>query len=179
MDYDQAKLYGLRFELLRNIAYHDRRRRWFLRWDRILQATSVFMSCGAIAFFFANLGDYAPAIPAVLAAAATSLNLVFDCRGRAYEYHSLAKRYYAIVEKLEDALHRGVLCEATMCDLFQEMNAIHKDEPPLSVTLNLMAHNEALYQLSGDNLSHVKEHKEHLRWYERLLANWLDLKSAV
>ena len=84
-----------------------------------------------------------------------------------------------IVEKLEDALHRGVLCEATMCDLFQELNAIHKDEPPLSVTLNLMAHNEALYQLSGDNLSHVKEHKEHLRWYERFLANWLDLKSAV
>lgn len=172
-------LHSLKLDTLRNIAYHDRRRRWFLRIGRGFQAASIFLSCGAIAVFFAKLGDFAPAIPSVLAAAATALNLVFDFRGRASEHHSLEKRYHLIMEKLENARNRNILTDALCCDLSEEMNAIHKDEPPLNITLNLISYNVALYQIAGDNREYIAEHRESLRWYESFFADWYDFRSAV
>lgn len=172
----------LNFELHRNIRYNDIRRGWFMKWYNIINLFNVIFSCGAIASFaVATKHTWLPFIPSLIVAIANGINLVYDLRGRGYEFTSFFRKYHQILEKLTSQEADNVLNDEQLSKLEKEYHSIHKDESVVNLTLNIMAFNDTILQLYGEDsalaeselgLKHVE-----ISWVQRFIANWLDTKK--
>lgn len=166
--------YGLLFDVLRSIRYHDRRRAFF---DVLHRSNSalVILLAGSVVFDLAKPGE-SPWWMVALALVASLLSIMDLVIGysTASNRHSDLKRRFA---ELEIAIRSGGEDELTWASHHTVRVRIEQDEPPIYRVLDLLCYQEVCRSLGMYDRADSIE----VCWFKRLtrhLHHWSDVRIA-
>ncbi len=164
-----AQRHEVSYRLRLSIRYHQRRARFFDLWEKwikvlvTLAGTSAF---AALAFetVNTNIAKWIAALIAVMGV----VNLVFAFSEKARTHANLVRRYSELEAELA-ATHTPK--KGHLADINRRIRLIEADEPPTLGALVVLCQNEIALQ-EGHESSITP-----LRWYQRVLAHFVDLPA--
>lgn len=174
----EAKWHELRFDLNRNMRYHESREAWFSRTTRLIKVASLVSGTAAGATLLSSLPvDLRTNISAVLAfgiALLTMVDLIFDLPGGARAHASLKTKFASILANLEleiasltpeaDFSKQNSLYLKTR----SEMVRLYGEEPPTYLVADAIAWNETARSLNGEM---SKDKLIPILWNQRLFGH--------
>jgi len=134
----------VRFEVLRNAFYHDRRETFFRRTNKAFSFANIILGSAAV-------GAFATTYPAIgqmigfIVAATSAAQLVYDPSGQARDHRDLRRRFYAtlaLIEGGEDPIK-----------VQSKLPEIYADEPPINMRTSKAADAQARRLVWGDDFS--------------------------
>lgn len=159
----------LLFGVRRSVRYHNRRRRFFERYHTITTALSVLAGAATVVMVLQELGPLAPSITAALVTVLATFDLVVGTTAKAREHAEFARRFI----ELEKEMLTSAPDEQRLKEFTAERLDIEADEPPPLHVLNVICHNELVRALG-----YGQEHLVPLKWYQRLLAHFFDIREG-
>lgn len=163
-----AQINDLRFELLRNIAYHGDRERWFSSLDRWAKVLGALFSLSAV---IGLLGRVPMLVETAVAVVATVqlVDLVIDSAKIAREARGLRQRFVGLLTEIE----RGDADAGTVAQWRAAMTQIYADEGPTMRAVDAIAWNHAADATGRGTPITVT------RWQRatRHIFGWADLKG--
>lgn len=160
----------LLFAVRRSRRYHMRREQFFARFHHLF---AFLTAVGASAAFAAALADL-PVAPWLAGPVAfiglTALALAPSSRAR--EHNELTRAFTRLERKMR--LPDPRITEAALAALERRRRELEVRGPPTLQALSLICHNEEA--LAG---GYGPERFFELRWYQRLLASLVDIRSST
>jgi hypothetical protein len=149
---EQRELHNLQFGVRRSIRYHNRRRRFFDGFDRLVKVLSVIGGSAAVVAVTARypqLGMVLAGVVAVLSA----ISLVVAPAQAARLYGELARRFANLEYKMKCVRDPN----ADQLNEFEaERLLIEADEPPPMRVLDIICHNELCEAMGEDDCEFYK-----------------------
>ena len=153
----------------RSVRYHRKRQAFFESLDRWTSFCLLLLGSGSVALILHENDGWAM-VAGVLVAVFSSLKLVFAYSRKAARHGRFASDFTRIEKKqIADESDQAVK-EATGLRLELEAN-----EPPILRVLDILCHNELIRAMGIDNPGE----KVPVLWYQRLLANWFDVREHM
>lgn len=158
---------NLLFNIGRSIRYNIKRQRFFECWERGTNFLTIL--CGS-STVYAVTQQYQSVVVIIniLLTALSSLGLVIGFSNKARDHRDFAKQYLNLKEQLTTKPLTQSLCD----EIKLAMQRIDLEEPPVLVVLEQICYNE---QINMENLP--KEKITPIRWYQRILADYVDICS--
>ena len=161
---EDKRLADLRFEALRNAIYHSARKSFLDKKNKFFSLIVILAGASAVGDLGTHFHIDAKWL-AFVAAAAGSVQLVFDFGVRAREHDFLQRRYYELVAKIAESKSEDFAA------LDAELHRLYADEPAPMRALDAIAYNAASESLGKDVRVKVK-------WYHTLLSQCLPFNHA-
>lgn len=162
--------HGLKFGVRRSVRYHNRRRAFFDRLDKITNMVSVIFGSAAV-FGVMDVNFKTLALTAAAMVTVTSaVNLVLGSSLRARDHADFARRFIALEKEME--IHAPIA--ETLKRLTAQRLDIESDEPPIMRVLDCLCHNE---QMRAQGYS--PEQFAKIRWWQSLFAQIVDLREDL
>jgi hypothetical protein len=161
----EERWHELLFGVRRSIRYHQRRRAFYDRLDKISNMLSLIFGSVAV---YGTLEDNAKNVALIASAIVTifaSINLVVGSATRARD-HTDYMRQYVELEKLMLAAPT----EPVLLDVATKRLSIEAEEPPVLHVLNAMCHNELMRAMG-----YPKKDLSHIGPIQRLFAQFIDV----
>jgi len=144
---EERELHNLQFGVRRSIRYHNRRRRFFDGFDRLVKVLSVIGGSAAVVAVTARYPNVGMAF-AALVAVLSALSLVVAPAQAARLYEELARKFANLEYKMKCAKDPN----ADQLNEFQaERLLIEADEPPPMRVLDIICHNELCEAMGEDD----------------------------
>ncbi|QZD72897.1 hypothetical protein [Pseudomonas sp. 3-2] len=156
-----AMLFGVR----RSIRYHQRRRAFYDKLDKISNMLSLIFGSVAV---YGTLEDNAKNVALIASAIVTifsSINLVVGSATRARDHTDYMRKYVALEKLMLKDKSEDLLREVTA-----ERLSIEAEEPPVLHVLNAMCHNELMRAMG-----YAKEDLPKIGPIQRLVSQFFDL----
>lgn len=166
-----AQRHKVSYRLRLSIRYHQRRTRFFDLWDKWIKVLVVLASTSAFATLTIEAAGTSIAkwISAVIAAM-SALSLVFAFSDKARIHANLTRRYLELEAELT-AMRSSR--KGGLADIDRRIRLIEADEPPSLGALVVLCQNEIALQEGHENSITP------LRWYQRVLAHFVDLPAPT
>ena len=163
----EEDFYQLLFGVRRSIRYHNRRRLFF---DRLNKISKFLAAVSGTATFASVLAEAGPAWTlsfAALVAAFSAVDLVINTSEAARLHSELARQYFELEREM-------IKCESPIREDIVEFKSrrleIEANEPPVLKVLDAICHNELLRALGHDDSLYVG-----IKWYQRIFAHFFDI----
>src|SRR5436309_2201047 len=166
---EQRALSDLLFGVRRSIRYHNRRRRFFDGFDRLVKVLSVLGGSGAVVAITAK-HPAAGVIFAAVVAILSAISLVWAPAQAARLYQDLARRFADLEYRIKRA---GNVTPEQLNEFEAERLLIEADEPPIMRVLDIVCHNELCEAMGLDECELYK-----VGPVQSLFAEILDLWPA-
>lgn len=166
-----AQRHEVSYRLRLSIRYHQRRTRFFDLWDKWIKALVVLASTSAFATLTIEAaGTSIAKWTSAVIAAMSALSLVFAFSEKARIHANLTRRYSELEAELAAmrASRKG-----SLADIDRRIRLIEADEPPSLGALVVLCQNEIALQEGHENSI------TSLRWYQRVLAHFVDLPAPT
>ena len=162
----EADWHHLQFDIRRSVRYHNRRRAFFDRVDKLANLLAIVF--GSAAVFGVLERDYQSLAlcAAALITITSALNLVVGSSLRARDHADFARRFIA----LEKALITQDATPAALRQLTAERLMIEAEEPPVLRVLDCLCHNEEM-RAQG----YPAERLAKITWWQALFAQVADV----
>lgn len=163
----------LLFAVRRSRRYHQARRRFFDRWNTIVNAISFVFGSAAIYSVLA-LADK-PLVTILLAATvslASVFNFVFGTTRKARLHHDLARDFINLETRI------GGVENPSHSDVTQwtaRRHEIEADEPPVKEVLDILMHNKQALAQGTPEGKDKDERIYHVNFFQRALAQYVDV----
>ncbi|EHN5173275.1 hypothetical protein KI912_003131 [Salmonella enterica] len=131
---------GMLFDIRRCVRYHNRRRSFFDRIDKLSNLLSLILGSATIYGILAQTSNSLALCSAAVVTIFSSLNLVLASSQQARVHYDLARRF----GDLEMTMIQMVPSEKKLTTLQKARLSIEKDEPPALRVLDCICYNEQL-----------------------------------
>lgn len=159
--------FELLFDIRRSVRYHNRRRAFFDRVNFTASMVSLVFGSATIGSLLGKIDPWVGVACAILVSVVSAFNLVMGSSRMARVHHDLARKFIHLEKRLVKPVDDGVLAEIT-----QERLTIEEDEPPVLCVLDSICHNEQARAEGCDKDEYVG-----VAWYQRLVADFVDLRA--
>lgn len=162
-DQTHTLLFGVR----RSIRYHNRRVRFF---DRFNKVTTFLAALSGTATFGVALSSASPKLIitfALLVTIFSVVDLVVGTAQSARRHDDLSKKFFELEKAIITAKN---ITDDTLVQLSTRRLDIEATEPPPLKILDIICHNELMRAMGYDESCFVG-----LKWYQRLFAQFIDI----
>lgn len=162
--------HDLLFGVQRSIRYHNRRRRFFDRFDMSVNATSLMLGSATVYGVLSSAENEKIAlIAACLVSIVSAINLIIGSARQARLHSDLSKRFI----RLEKKIIKVPTPKDEEIYFWTELRLdIETEEPPVLHVLDMICHNELL-RAKG----YSKEHFANIACYQRWFAQIMDVRE--
>ena len=160
-----GQLFGVR----RSIRYHHRRRRFFEHLHKFSTALSALSGSATIVSILAQALPAFSITFAAIVAISSALDLVFGFSTSARLHADLARRF---IELEKSFVKNDLLTKEVLADFGTRRLEIEADEPPPSIVLNSICHNELLRAMGCEESEFLK-----ISLFQRLCCQFFDWKE--
>ena len=158
------------FGVQRSIRYHNRRRRFFDRFDLSVNALSLMLGSTTVYGVLSNGDDGRVAlIAASLVTVFAAINLVVGSARQARLHADLSKRFIQLEKKIIKIKNPE---ENNLFSWCEERLDIEVEEPPVLHVLDTICHNELLR-----SKGYSKEHYANIKFYQRWFSQIIDIRE--
>ncbi|CRM51508.1 MULTISPECIES: hypothetical protein [Pseudomonas] len=160
--------YTTQFSVRRSIRYHQRRRAFYDRLDKLSNMLSLIFGSAAI---YGVLEENAKSVALVSSAIVTivsSINLVVGSAQRGRDHTDFMRKYVELEKSM-----LGVECEDRLLQVQTERLNIEAEEPPVMHVLNAMCHNEMMRAMGFK-----KKELPKIGFFQALLAQLFDFRES-
>ncbi|PIF52772.1 hypothetical protein CLU80_5257 [Pseudomonas sp. 29] len=157
--------YATLFSVRRSIRYHQRRRSFFDRLDKISNMLSLIFGSVAV---YGTLQDNSKDIALIASGLVTvfaSINLVLSSATRARDHTDFMRKYVEL-----EKLMLGAESEQLLLEVAARRLSIEAEEPPVLHVLNAICHNETMRAMG-----YAKEDLPKIGPLQKLVAQLFDL----
>lgn len=165
----ETECHELLFNVRRSVRYHNRRRTFFERFHLLTNTIAVIFGSATILTVLSDVSPYYPVAAGATVSFAAALDLVWGFSRMACLHADLARRFIALEREMVLARH---YTEEDLDKFTAKRLDIEADEPPVMRVLDSLCYNE-LTRAMG----YSKEHFVRVRWYQRLLAQFVDVRE--
>jgi len=164
------EIHNLLFGLRRSIRYHNRRRSFFDGFQRFTNAVSITLGSAILFIILSDVGTYFAVTSAAIVTIFSAINLVASPSQKARLHEDLGRRFMMLERELINREREDFTHEDLRRFTVQRLE-IEQEEPPTLYVLDAICHNELLRAMG-----YGKEYFVQVNWYQRLLANILDIR---
>jgi len=158
--------YQLQFAVRRSIRYHQRRRGFFERLDKLGNVLAVLFASVVIVGALAAHSTVLVVVASLLVTVVATVNLGIGSSRKAWLHADLARRFVELERQLLATPDTALLRQ-----LQAERVSIEAEEPPILRVLDTLCHNELL-RAEGQ-----PEGRAHVGFWQRTLAQVFDLRA--
>ncbi|EHG5077516.1 hypothetical protein J3143_004720 [Salmonella enterica] len=158
---------GMLFDIRRCVRYHNRRRAFYDRIDKLSNLLSLVLGSATIYGILAQASNGLALCSAAVVTIFSSLNLVLASSQQARVHYDLARRF----GDLEMAMIQMVPSEKKLIELQKARLSIEKDEPPALRVLDCICYNEQLRAMGFSSSKMLQ-----IGLLQRLLSSFIDFR---
>jgi hypothetical protein len=159
----------LLFSVRRSIRYHSRRCMFFDRLHTITSALGVIFGSATILAVLTEEGRQYAVWAAAIVTVFSALDLVIGTDRSARLHQDLARQFIGLEKRMVNLGDNRTVQDLKDCT--GERLDIESDEPPVLRVLDVLCHNELCR-----SMGHNREHMAKVAWYQRLFAQFIDLR---
>jgi hypothetical protein len=159
--------HNLLFGVQRSVRYHNRRRLFFDRLNKISTFLSALFGTATVASALSSFNGAWTIVFAVLVAIFSVIDLVVGTAQAARMHYDLARKF---IDLEKDIVSKKKPAEEEMIKFQSRRLEIEADEPPPLKMLDMICHNELLRAKGYCSSEFVK-----IKWYQRLFAQFIDV----
>ncbi len=171
----EVKFYELLFAVRKSVRYHDYRRQFYVRIEKITLFFAFLLGTSTIAVFMADLSKdlslWVKIIPSVFVTVLSGVVLIFQVSEKASKHGDLRRRFIELESKLEKEKHDPDL-DKVVTEATQTRLSIESEEPKVLRVLDSICHNQILY---AEGRPH--EYEVPLNFMQRLFAQFFSIGS--
>lgn len=156
------------FSVCRSIRYHQRRRAFYDRLDKISNMLSLILGSAAI---YGVLQENAKNVALIASATVTvvsSINLVVGSAQRGRDHTDFMRKYVELEKRMLGDPSEEVLLEVSTARL-----TIEAEEPPVLHVLNSICHNDIVRARN-----YAKKYFLHVSWYQVFMSQIIDINLS-
>src|SRR5207247_1100879 len=153
----------------RSIRYHIRRRMFFDRFHLFTNLMGVSFGSAAIYTVLSQASPSGTIIMAATVAFFSAIDMLVGTAATARLHDDLARRFIVLEKKI---ISMSAPSEEDIRQWTTQRLDIEADEPPVLRVLDSVCHNELLRAMG-----YGSEHMLPIKWYQRLLAQFIDLRE--
>jgi hypothetical protein len=157
--------HSMQFSVRRSIRYHQRRRSFFDRLDKISNMMSLIFGSVAVYGTLQKNAENVALIASGLVTVFASVNLVLSSAIRARDHADFTRKYVEL-----EKLMLGAESEERLLKVAARRLSIEAEEPPVLHVLNAICHNETMRAMG-----YAKEDLTKIGPLQRLVAQFFDL----
>lgn len=170
METDTLSYHDLLFDIGRSVRYHNRRRAFFDRIDRLANMLSVIFGSTAVYGVLAQDHQALALTAAALVTVLSAINLVVGSSQKARAHADFARRFIELEKRMI-----GVPADSVeLSEIWRDRLSIEADEPPVLNILNVICHNEQMR-----SMGYPGKKMASLRWWQRAFAQIIDLREDL
>ena len=171
----EVKFYELLFAIRKSVRYHDYRRQFYVRIEKITLFFAFLLGTSTIAVFMAELSKdlplWAKIAPSVFVTVLSGIVLIFQVSEKASKHGDLRRRFIELESDLEQKKHDPDLDKVVM-EATQARLSIESEEPKVLRVLDSICHNQVLYAEGRPDKYEVP-----LNFMQRLFAQLFSIGS--
>lgn len=130
----------LLFAVRKSVRYHERRQRFFLRWNRTVAIAATAFGTTAVASLLQDAPQTVLMVIALIVTVVGLLDLVVGTANRLSQHANLEREFVW----LERRIVLAAVSEETLADLTAARLEIESREPPVLRVLNVLSHNDVM-----------------------------------
>ena len=144
---------------------------FFDRLNKLIRFVTLLSGVSTISTVLGKMGEHWVLASAATVAALSTFDLVINTEGHVRRHTELAGRFINLEKRMIQA---GKPSEELLTAITAERLEIESGEPPILRVLDCICHNDILRAMGYEKSS---DHYAHIAWYQRLFAQWFDLRE--
>lgn len=132
------RLFQLKFKLGLAIRYHNKRKAFFIRWDKFTRILSMIIGSASVTVILVGKFEMVAVILGIILTILSAIDSFIGFGDKARDYDELVRAY----KSLESKTHNQSINDRTLSKLQDQFDEIEAQEPPTLLVLAEMCWNE-------------------------------------